>query len=265
MGNSKNANEGGIGGSLKNSLSKFTGRVTLKAPPAEELAKTGSKKQATKPKPASPKPMSAPQAEKTVSKPAAAPRTPAPHETKKPSPSPTTQAATPASTPRPAPEQTAATGNSANKLAHDVTVDGKLVFKDRLIFDGRLKGEIQSEGALAIQNQAVVEATIKVKSLLVEGKVVGNIVATDSVRLGATAVVIGDIQTASLTVEPNATFQGQGIIGKTAQAAQTATPTSQKTQSPKQEPQLSLNDKVSGKMPAPGKESPAPQQKSMAS
>ena len=93
-------------------------------------------------------------------------------------------------------------------------IEGTLRFTNRLIFDGRLKGEIKSEGSLSVQAQAIIEATVNVRNLLVEGKIVGNILATDSVRLAPSAVVIGDITTASLTVDPNASFSGQATIGK---------------------------------------------------
>lgn len=101
-----------------------------------------------------------------------------------------------------------------NKLANDVSIEGKLVFTDRLIFDGRLKGEIFSEGSLTIQQQAVIDAQIRVKSVMVEGKVVGDITATESVHLGPTARVVGHITTRSLSVEPQAHFQGQATVGK---------------------------------------------------
>ena len=100
-----------------------------------------------------------------------------------------------------------------NKLANDVSIEGSLRFSNRLIFDGKLKGEIISDGSLTVQSHAIVEATVSVKNLLVEGKIVGNITATESVRLSATAIVVGNITTANLKVEPNASLKGQAKVG----------------------------------------------------
>lgn len=223
-------NEGGIGGTLKNSLSKLTERVTLKAPPASEQPKA----KAAKPvKPSTPKPMSPPEARRKAPSPApqkSQPATkPAPKTNAaaaKPAPAPTAQS-TPKKTPAAAPStpSPAATANVAsNALANDVLIEGTLRFADNLVFDGRLKGEITSNGALSLHPNAVVEAAISVKTLIIAGKVVGNITATESVHLAASAVVVGDITTGSLTMEPNASFQGQGKIGQPTQGAAKAKP-----------------------------------------
>ncbi len=253
MGKKQSSRNAGIGDSLKSSLSKLTGRVTLKAPSPEDLEKARSKKVADRPKPATPTPMSAPQTEKAkpaqttpkamqqkpaqaapvqqaqVAKPAQAapaqqaqvakPAQAAPAQqaqaAKPVQAAPAQQARPAATTTKAASKQPVMAGKGVNNLANDVVVNGKLRFNDRLVFNGHLMGEIESEGSLAVQPEAVIEAKISVGSIFVEGKVVGDITATESVRLAASAIVIGDISTGNLTVEPEATFQGQARIGKT--------------------------------------------------
>lgn len=244
MGKQNNHNEGGIGGTLKSSLSKLTGRVTLKAPPTQEQPKS-KVKAATPVKPATPKPMTPGQVDRQkqthpatqptrsqVSKPVTTAQrttTPAPQEKKPVSPkkevapkkemaakkeiAPKRETA-PVRSSQSSPSTVAST--QANFLGNDVAIEGTLRFTDSLAFDGRLKGEIISDGALSLQPDSVVEASVAVKSLVISGKVIGDIKATDSVHLAGTAVVIGDITTASLTMEPSASFQGQGKIGQPA-------------------------------------------------
>ena len=243
MGKPNNQKDGGIGGTLKNSLSKLTGKVTLKAPSAKEQPKV----QASRPvKPATPKPMAPPKAAgsqqpvrqqptpqpaSAEAKPKDAPKQAAPKQaaakpaaTKpaaeakpkataaKPA---AAKAASPAASPAATPQMRASDSALANVISNDVTIEGELKFSDALVFDGRLKGQIISDGgALTIQPNALVEASVAVKTLIIAGKVVGNITATESVHLAANAVVIGDITTGSLTMEPNASFQGQGRIGQ---------------------------------------------------
>ncbi|MGJ8725335.1 MAG: bactofilin family protein [Roseibacillus sp.] len=141
----------------------------------------------------------------SISKPSSGPA-PTPQQT-------TTPAPTPALAPSSSPNPSTSTGNNINKLANDVSIVGRLQFTERLVFDGRIKGEIKSDGALAVQGQAIVEATVSVKTLLVEGKIIGDIFATESVRLGPSAVVIGDITTGNLIIEAKASFSGQAKIG----------------------------------------------------
>lgn len=238
MGKPNNQKDGGIGGTLKNSLSKLTGKVTLKAPSAKEQPKV----QASRPvKPATPKPMAPPKAAgsqqpvrqqptpqpaSAEAKPKDAPKQAAPKQaaaepaaTKpaaeaKPKATAAKPAAAKAASPAATPQMRASDSALANVISNDVTIEGELKFSDALVFDGRLKGQIISDGALTIQPNALVEASVAVKTLIIAGKVVGNITATESVHLAANAVVIGDITTGSLTMEPNASFQGQGRIGQ---------------------------------------------------
>jgi len=103
--------------------------------------------------------------------------------------------------------------SGSNQIADDVVIEGKLTFPGRLTVDGKIRGEIHSEGHLSLLPQSVVEAQIAVKTILVEGKVVGNITATESVTLAATATVIGDISTPRLSMEPGSSVLGQNNVG----------------------------------------------------
>lgn len=251
MGKSHESGDSGIGGSLRNSLSKLTSRVTVKAPSADELKKAQNSKPAS-PRPVitTPKPMTAPNVSQSSPAPAHTPKqkpAPAPQPTSKPAP-----AASPASQSTTS-HLEASSSQRVNKLANDVQIQGKLRFTDRLIFDGRIKGEITSNGALTIQGKAIVEASVSVKTLLVEGKIIGNIHATESVRLGATSVVIGDISTGRLTVEPHASFKGQAKIGSPTAKPNQASVAATNQSSPQNKPQSgsSVSKQISGKMPAP--------------
>ena len=249
MGKGDQTGEGGIGNSLKSSLSKFTGRVSVKAPSAEKAPEVPqSKPKAPSPLASQPKPMTAPTGNKYTSQTTTPSTGPAPVSQKVSLP---TSAATTASV---APESRAPASDNINKLGNDVHIEGNLRFANRLTFAGRLKGEIKSDGALAVQSQAVVEANVTVKSLLVEGKIVGNILATESVRLSASAVVIGDITTASLSIEPNTSFSGQAKIGQ---------PTGAALQAPKQptsenSPTLPSGEQDSTPSQHPTSQTPAP-------
>jgi len=103
--------------------------------------------------------------------------------------------------------------SGTNQIANDVLIEGKLTFPGSLTVDGKVRGEIHSDGHLTLLPQSLVEAEIQVKSIIIEGKVVGNIIATEAVTLAATASVVGDITTPRLSMEPGSSVLGQNNVG----------------------------------------------------
>jgi cytoskeletal protein CcmA (bactofilin family) len=104
-------------------------------------------------------------------------------------------------------------GPSRNVLSSDVEIKGTVKFTNDLVVDGRIEGEIQSEGNLTVGENARLKAEIKTGTVVVYGKVQGNIVAADKVELKATAEVVGDIKAKTLSIEPGAIFVGKSAVG----------------------------------------------------
>lgn len=71
------------------------------------------------------------------------------------------------------------------------------------------KGEIAGEGAILVAERGEVEATIACKSILVLGKVEGSVRAIEGVEIKKRAVVLGNLTTPLLIVEPGGYFDGQ--------------------------------------------------------
>lgn len=70
-----------------------------------------------------------------------------------------------------------------NVLNSDVEVIGSLRFSDDLLIDGTVEGDISSEGVLSVGQNAVIRAEINTKSVIIHGKVIGNVTVTDRVEL----------------------------------------------------------------------------------
>lgn len=121
-----------------------------------------------------------------------------------PTPTPTTSATAPAS--RPA-------SGTRNILSSDVDIKGMVKFTNDLVIDGKIEGEINSNGNLTVGENARIKAEIKTATVVVYGKVHGNITAADRVDLKSTAEVVGDIKAKILAVEPGATFVGKSTVG----------------------------------------------------
>lgn len=105
-----------------------------------------------------------------------------------------------------------------NILSTDVEIKGTVKFTNDLVVDGKIEGEISSDGNLTVGENARIKAEIKTATVVVYGKVHGNINATDRVELKSSAEVVGDIKAKTLSIEAGAIFVGKSTVGTPAQA-----------------------------------------------
>src|SRR5580692_166509 len=90
---------------------------------------------------------------------------------------------------------------SRNVLNTDVEIKGNLKFSGELLFDGKLDGEIQSEGTLHLGDEAVVRGNMNLYSAVLRGKVSGNVSAKDKVEIKAKGELFGDVRASKLIIE----------------------------------------------------------------
>src|ERR1700722_18870091 len=96
-----------------------------------------------------------------------------------------------------------------NILNSDVDIKGNLKFAGELTFAGHLEGEVQSEGALQLEDKAVVRGNVSVNSVVVRGKVSGNVAAKERIEIKSVGEVFGDVRASKLIIEEGATFVGK--------------------------------------------------------
>jgi cytoskeletal protein CcmA (bactofilin family) len=99
--------------------------------------------------------------------------------------------------------------NTKNVLGSDVEIKGDLKFTGELTFEGKLEGEIHSDGTLHLGDSAVVNGNINVNTVVVRGKINGNVVAKDKIEIKAKTELFGDIRSAKLSIEEGVTFVGK--------------------------------------------------------
>jgi cytoskeletal protein CcmA (bactofilin family) len=87
-------------------------------------------------------------------------------------------------------------------------ISGKLSFEGPSRIDGQVDGEITAKDTLTIGESAVVTAQIKAASIVVAGKISGDIAATSRIEIRPSAKVIGNLATPVLVVHEGATFEG---------------------------------------------------------
>ncbi len=93
-------------------------------------------------------------------------------------------------------------------LGEGTSFIGTLQFEGTVRLDGRFEGDVSGSDLLIIGQAAAVRADIQVGSLVVGGRVEGNIVARKRVELLATAQVTGTVKTPALVVIDGAVLNG---------------------------------------------------------
>src|SRR5438046_3572412 len=107
-------------------------------------------------------------------------------------------------------------------LSSDVEIKGSIKFQKELLIDGKVEGEINSDGILTVGENAEIRGEIKTKSITVYGKVHGNITVTERCELKSKCVLHGDLKAPSATIEEGATFIGKSEVTSGAVSAKAA-------------------------------------------
>ncbi len=102
--------------------------------------------------------------------------------------------------------------NNRNILSADVEIKGSIKFTNDLTIDGKVEGEITSQGILTVGENAEIRGEIKTKSATVHGRVTGNITVEERCELKARAVLHGDLKATRLVIEEGATFIGKSEV-----------------------------------------------------
>lgn len=92
--------------------------------------------------------------------------------------------------------------------------EGKLSFDEMVRLDGCFSGEIRSSDTLVIGDSAEVDGDIQVGTLILSGQFKGNIVATQRVELLEPARVEGVIESPVLKIEEKVLFNGEIKMGE---------------------------------------------------
>lgn len=93
----------------------------------------------------------------------------------------------------------------------DATMQGTLTFRDavNLRINGSFEGTLDTKGNLTISETAVVRAEIRGESIVIAGRVYGNVIAERELKLIPPGHVTGNITTPILNILEGATLDGE--------------------------------------------------------
>ena len=89
-------------------------------------------------------------------------------------------------------------------LDHGTLFEGKISFSGAVRVDGQFRGEASSDGTLVVGESAVVEAQVSVGSLVVHGRIGGDLNAADLIEIGPKARVGGSLRTKRIQIAEGA-------------------------------------------------------------
>lgn len=92
-------------------------------------------------------------------------------------------------------------------------VEGKLTFEGSVKIDGYVEGEIQAQQSVIVGETAVINAQINADTVVVKGKITGDITARKQVELRGPAKLTGNITTPSLVIHEGVLFEGHCSMG----------------------------------------------------
>ena len=100
-------------------------------------------------------------------------------------------------------------------IGRQTEIVGDIRFSGGLHVDGRIKGNVQTAGdkaaTLSLSETGVIEGDVRVANVVVNGRIAGEVRASERLMLGAKARIVGDVRYRVLQMEAGALVNGQLI------------------------------------------------------
>jgi len=114
-------------------------------------------------------------------------------------------------------------GEMGTIIGKGTKIDGTITIEGPTRIDGTVTGKLESSDSVTVGPTGMIKAAeIRANTIIVGGKVEGNLVATEKVELQSKCEVVGDITSKSLLIEHGAIFHGNSKMKNTGGTPQTS-------------------------------------------
>lgn len=103
--------------------------------------------------------------------------------------------------------------SAINIVRTGTEITGDINCKGDIRIDGKLHGNLNSEGKVVVGENGLIEGTINCAYADISGNVKANINVNELLILKSTANLVGEIVTNKLQIEPGANFSGSCKMG----------------------------------------------------
>jgi len=138
----------------------------------------------------------------------------------------TSERSAPVSSPQVQPKTFQTTVSAGGKMANigkSITLKGDLSGNEDLVIEGHIEGRVDlPNNQLTIGANGSCAAEVHAKTVVVVGKVTGNVIASERIEIQATGLVNGDVSAPRLIVQEGAVVNGSIEMGAKAKASQAA-------------------------------------------
>jgi cytoskeletal protein CcmA (bactofilin family) len=110
------------------------------------------------------------------------------------------------------------TGTELNLIAAGTVLEGKVRTPGSIRVDGKIVGDVSATQSISIGNTGDIDGNLSAKNVTIGGKINGTIVAQEKLVFETKAVVRGDIRAAKLVIDEGALFDGKCTMGETPKA-----------------------------------------------
>jgi len=105
-------------------------------------------------------------------------------------------------------------------IGKSISIKGDLTGNEDMVVEGKVEGKVDlPSNQLTIGANGSVKAEVKAKSVVVVGRVAGNVHGTERVEVQATGIVEGDVVTPRLVVAEGAVVNGSIHMSSQKEAA----------------------------------------------
>lgn len=103
---------------------------------------------------------------------------------------------------------------SSTLITQGITIKGTIEGEGVVQVEGVVIGEFSMVGAVIVADTGLIKGPVSADVVRVAGKVEGNVIAREHMRLEHTGTLIGDVSTASLVVEDGGCLNGRSTMMK---------------------------------------------------
>lgn len=96
-------------------------------------------------------------------------------------------------------------------IGNGSTITGNLKVNGFVRIDGDIDGNLETDGNVIVGENARIRGSIKAKSVILGGIIIGDIHAEESVKLLSMSVIYGDIISHKVQIDENVLFHGHCI------------------------------------------------------
>ena len=137
--------------------------------------------------------------------------------------------------------------NQQTVIGPETRVAGEIRGEEDVLVQGRVEGRMALTSTLTIEDGAIVQADVEARVVLISGVVVGNVTATESVRLTDKARVVGDLTSPRVVIEAGAAYRGHLEMGNVEGGVRRESSAARRTAEPAKAPAAHLRPLARGR------------------